>query len=202
MALLQDIEKKYQRADRALYDHDPATAARLLRELVESEPREPLFRWSLGYALSEMRDYERAIPELLQALKSDPRNVAALGCLGRVYMELGEWKRAEKAIRDRLALKKSPQHYVILAHILIETNRYASAIKCCLKAIDLDPAFAEAYLNLGLAYRHDKRFDEAVTAFREAVKHDSKYATAFRELGLTYYYLSKFDLAKKSRALA
>ena len=65
-------------------------------------------------ALSELKEYRRAIPEFRQALKLDPQNVAALGCLERAYMELGEWEKAEKAIRDRLALKKSPQHCAFL----------------------------------------------------------------------------------------
>ena len=51
MADLRELERKYKQADRALYHKgDPATAVKLLEELVTSEPREPLFRWSLGYA--------------------------------------------------------------------------------------------------------------------------------------------------------
>ena len=198
MVALRDVEKKYKQADQALYDHDPGKAARLLQELVEIEPREPLFHWSLGYALSELKEYRRAIPEFRQALKLDPQNVAALGCLGRAYMELGEWEKAEKAIRDRLALKKSPQHYVFLAHIMMETDRYATALECCRNAIDLDSSFAEAFLNLGLVYRHEKRWQEAIRALQKAVELDTKYAVAFREPGLTYYSRGKFDLAKKA----
>jgi hypothetical protein len=33
MAVVLTVEKKYQKAERALYDHDPCTAARLLKEL-------------------------------------------------------------------------------------------------------------------------------------------------------------------------
>src|SRR6266849_3891309 len=143
MAVWQVIEKKYKQADRALDKHDPKQAVRLLRDLVESEPREPLFHWRLGFALSEMKEYQRAILELQKALNLDPDNVAALGCLGRAHMELGEWKQAEKAIKHRLALQKSAAHYVFLAHIMMATNRYDSAVECCLKAIAHDSSFAE-----------------------------------------------------------
>jgi Flp pilus assembly protein TadD len=68
----------------------------LLRELVEAEPDEPLFHWRLGYALSEMQKHREAIKEFRQALKLDPKNVAALGCLGREYMEVGNGPKQKK----------------------------------------------------------------------------------------------------------
>ncbi len=198
MPALQNVEIKYKKADRALRNDDPAKAARLLRELVKAEPKEPLFHWSLGYAYSEMEEYGSAIPELKEALRLDPRNIAALGCLGKVYLELGKWTFAEKAFRKRLAIKESPQHFVFLAHVMMEKRLYDDAIDNCRKAIELDESFGEAYLNLGLAYRHKKRFDDAIGAFQKAIEGDSQYAAAYRELGLTYYAVSEFDLAKNA----
>jgi tetratricopeptide (TPR) repeat protein len=198
MSARKRIETKYKQADRALDRNDPHKAVCLLKELVASEPGEPLFHWRLGYALSEMEQYHSAIAAFRKALKLDRGNVPALGGLGRAYMELREWKRAEKAFRARLALKKSPQHYVFLAYILMKMARYDLAAECCRKAIELDPSFAEAYLNLGLALQRKKRFEEAIGAFESAVRLDDKDAVGFRELGLTYYSLGRFDLAKKA----
>src|SRR5437016_918980 len=98
----QITEKKYKQADLALSEKRPRKAARLLRELVRTEPDEPLFHWRLGYALSEMQEYRDAIHEFRQTLKLDPDNVPALGGLGCAYMELEEWDQAEKALRGRL----------------------------------------------------------------------------------------------------
>src|SRR5436309_1710408 len=120
-------KKKYKQADLAFDRQQFHEATRLLRQLVKHEPSEPLFRWKLGYALSEMKDYRGAIRECQQALKLDPQKVAALGCLGRAYMELGAWTEAETAIRERLSLKKCPQHCVFLAHILMQLARYDEA---------------------------------------------------------------------------
>lgn len=191
----QVIEKKYKQADHALDQNNPHKAARLLRDLVKSEPEEPLFHWLLGYALSEMNEYQGAIQEFQEALKLDPKNVAAWGCLGRTYMELEAWGPAEQALTARLALKKSPQHYVFLANVMMEMDRYDSAIECCRKAIELDPSFGEAFLNLGLAYRHEKQLDKAIAAIKKATELDTDYFIAFRELGLTYYYAARTSLA-------
>jgi len=198
MGVWRTIEKKYKEADLALTRNDPRRAERLLRQLVKSAPDEPLFHWRLGSALSEMKKYQPAVREFRQALQLDPRNVAALGCLGRVYMELGKWSLAEKAIRARLALKESPQHYIFLANILLTKNQYHAAAEYCKKAIQLDPSFEEAFLNLGLIYRHQNKIKDATAALERAVEIDSAYSVAFRELGLTYYLAAKFDLARKA----
>ncbi|HVA45492.1 MAG TPA: tetratricopeptide repeat protein [Pirellulales bacterium] len=195
-ASFRELEKKYSAADKALRGRKPTQAVRLLQQLVRTEPREPLFHWRLGSALSELKQYTRAISQFKQALDLDPQNIAALGLLGRAYIEVGEWQRAEEAIQARLALQKSPHYYVFLAHVMIETRRYAAAMEYCRQAIELDPSFSEAFLNLGLTYRHEKRLEDAVAAFQKAIELDAKYAAAFRELGLTYYDLAKFGLAE------
>jgi tetratricopeptide (TPR) repeat protein len=192
------IDHKHKMADQALDKNDPGKAERLLRELVDNEPEEPLFHWKRGYALIELQKYRQAIGEFRRALQLDPRNIATLGGLGRAYMELGKWQQAERAIKDRLSLKESPQHYVFLAHILMAMDRYKEAAETCLKAIKLDPLFSEAFLNLGLAYRHQKRIDEAIKVLRKAVELDDRYSVAWRELGLVLYAAHKLSLAKKA----
>lgn len=195
MSTLQILERKFKQADAALAKKDPKKAEKLLRELVASEPDEPLFHWKLGYALSESQQYAKAIPEFKKALKLDPENIAAVGCLGRAYVELGKWKEAEITLRKRLELEENPPYYVFLAHVLMQTDRFDEAIDTCRKALDLDPQFAEAYLNIGLAYRRKRKMDEAIEAFRNAIIFDSKYSLAYRELGLTYFARGEFVAA-------
>lgn len=196
MSALQTAVDKYRQAEAALDKNELETAESLLRELVFSEPNEPLFRWKLGYALSDLHQYPDAIREFEAALELDPKNVAALGGLGLAYMELGRWKEAEIAIRKRLEQKESPQHYVFLANILAQAGRYDEAIGACRKALDLNPTFAEAYLNIGLSHRHKGNVDEAIDAFKQAVRLDPAYSAAYRELGLTYYSRGEFKAAR------
>jgi len=198
MASLAVIEKKYKEADSALTKSNPSKAAHLLRELVKIEPDEPLFHWRLGYALSEMGRFRDAIIEFQQALKLDPVNIAAWGSLGKAYIELEDWKSAREAFEKRLSLKESPQHYVFLAYVLLQTEQFDQAAKCCRKAIDLDRSFAEAHYNLGFAYRYTNRRDQALVSFKRAVELDNKFSDGFRELGLSYYGIGDVLSAKKA----
>ncbi len=81
---------------------------------------------------------------------------------------------------------------------MMETERHDLAVEYCRRAIALDPSFAEAYLNLGLAYRHKKQNQEAISAFEKAVELDDRYSVGFRELGLTYYAEGGAQSAKKA----
>jgi superkiller protein 3 len=192
------LENRYREADQALKRNEPARAAEILRELVEIEPREPLFHWRLAYALSELREFPRAIVEFHRTLKLDPRNIAAWGGLGRVYMELRLWDLAEEAIQHRLDLKESPQHFVFFSYIMLQKKSYEKAAEACLRAIGLDPDFSEAYYNLGLAFRHRDQLDEATKAFEKAVDLDDHQADGFRELGLSYLGAGKLVQARSA----
>ena len=113
-------------------------------------------------------------------------------------MELRLWGPAEQAIRQRLRLKESPQQYVFLAYIRLQTDRNDSAAESCIKAIELDPTFSEAYYNLGFVYRNKEQINEAIAAFKKAVELDNEFSNGFRELGLSYFGADKLDQAKEA----
>jgi Flp pilus assembly protein TadD len=55
------------------------------------------------------------------------------------------------------------------------------------KAIALDPAFKEAWMNLGLVVMAQGRFDEALTCQREALRLDPESPDALNNLGMSHY---------------
>jgi tetratricopeptide (TPR) repeat protein len=197
MNALQTIEGKYRRAEKAQERGQLRQAARQFRQLSMDAPSEPLFHWKLGYVLMEMQDHQGAIREFRHALKLDPKNVAAFGGLGQAYMELGKWSLAEKAFRKRLALKRSPEQFVFLAHVLMMRERPREAAVMCRRAVALDSSFAEAFFNLGLAYRQWNKPKKAVEAFTKAIALDSQYADGYRELGWTCYARGDLESARK-----
>jgi len=196
MNALAEIESIYRAADDALDNNDAARAASLFRRLVRREPKEPLFRWKLGYALVESKKFDRAVDELRRAIRLDPKNVAAWGCLGRAFVGLQKWPAAEDAFRRRLSFKESPQQYVFLANVLVRRKKYADAAQCCEQAIVLDPSFGEAYLNLGVARRHLGQLKKASAAFERAIELDPNYSVAHRELGMTHLKLGDTTAAR------
>ncbi|MBT9312690.1 tetratricopeptide repeat protein, partial [Leptothoe kymatousa] len=59
----------------------------------------------------------------------------------------------------------------------------------------LNPEYATAYNNLGIAYSDLKRHDEAITAFNDGLKIDPQYTYAHTQLGNLYREQKQYDKA-------
>ena len=65
------------------------------------------------------------------------------------------------------------------------------------KAIELRPAFPEAWNELGYALRHQGRYDESVRAYDEALKLQPRYPEALEYLGEAYVKMGRLDDARR-----
>ena len=61
----------------------------------------------------------------------------------------------------------------------LEQNHYQEAIADLAKAIELDPACAEAYNARGYAYLREHQYTQAITDFTSAIRLNLKYANAY-----------------------
>ena len=77
----------------------------------------------------------------------------------------------------------------------MDEQKYADAIWDVTKAIDLNPAYAEAYNHRGLIYLKMKYSDRALGDFERAMELDYRLAVAHYNLGVTYNALGRFDEA-------
>jgi tetratricopeptide (TPR) repeat protein len=75
-------------------------------------------------------------------------------------------------------------------------GRYADAIACCTKAIELEPGIAETHTIRGRAYSGVGQFDKAVEDFTKAIEIDPKHATAYFNRGVAYARLGKNEDAR------
>ena len=57
-------------------------------------------------------------------------------------------------------------------------------MECYRRAIEIDPKYTLAYLNLGSAFDKLKKYNEALTSINTALEIAPKYATAHNNLGL------------------
>ncbi len=69
---------------------------------------------------------------------------------------------------------------------LAKQGRLDEAITEFRTALQADPRYAMAQLNLAYAYDRAKRVDEAIAAYRKAIDLDPKVAAAYNNLGVLY----------------
>ncbi len=66
----------------------------------------------------------------------------------------------------------------------VESGQYDKAIESFRKIIEIKPAYAEAYNNLGVVYHKLKLYDTAIDSYREAIKIKPDFADAHLNIGL------------------
>ena len=84
------------------------------------------------------------------------------------------------------------------AKAAFEQGHYEKAVEWYEKTIKLDPNNAEAYNNLGLAYRAmNARPSEIAWYFKTAIEINPQYAEAYDNLGKAYYGMGDFEKAEE-----
>jgi tetratricopeptide (TPR) repeat protein len=73
-----------------------------------------------------------------------------------------------------------------------------AAIQEFQKVVKLKPDYADAFVNLGVLYSTQKKFDQAEQAYEEAIRLKPTMAEAYYNLGVFY----EFHLKDTTRALA
>jgi tetratricopeptide (TPR) repeat protein len=141
--------------------------------------------WSfLASALVELRAYSNARSALgrLDGLAREELPYLVCICWGKYYDAIGDLKSAEKWYRK--AVVAAPAALVYLGGVLARQGRLAEAKRCHRRATRLpeDDRLArdEAYFNIGLILRAERRYRDAVVCFDRAIALDPKYSVAIK----------------------
>jgi len=74
---------------------------------------------------------------------------------------------------------------------------YDGAIAECKKALEINPNYAEAHSNLGVAYGDKGLVAQAIAEYKKAIKINPNDAEAYMNLAVAYYYKGEYSLAIK-----
>jgi len=77
-------------------------------------------------------------------------------------------------------------------------GQYEKAERDLRKALDLNPANAEAHDDLGVLMAHKKELDKAIEHFSKTIKLEPSYQKAYHNRATAYYLQGKFPLALSS----
>ena len=88
-------------------------------------------------------------------------------------------------------------HPESLLSVCVNEIPYKRAIASYDKAIKLDPNYANAYNNRGLAYYHEKDYKKAMADFNKAIELNPDFARAYNNRAYVYYQLKDVNKAKE-----
>ena len=122
---------------------DPEVGAQLVRDLetiVAIAPDKLQLRVLLVRAYQGLKQNEKAVPVLKEALKRDPFNPIIHYELGTAYMRLEQWENARLALTKSLEIEpEQPNAYTNLGMLSLHSGDGVDFVKQFLNAINVDP---------------------------------------------------------------
>ena len=130
------------------------------------------------------------------ALKLDPFNAKAYGCLGVIAFRQNAFLDAEVYFLKSIELNPTEGSYVELASLYCQMGRFDEATAKLHEALKLNPKDARAYIELGnvAIWKEDNK--EAVRHAREAVFVEPKNPETHRALAIALMRSEKYEEAE------
>jgi tetratricopeptide (TPR) repeat protein len=160
----------------------PASAAGAAQEQ-QGGDAEALVRTAFG--LYRQQKFDEALAASAQAARLSPADFRPHVVTGLVYAAQMKLKSASESFAKAIPLQpKNKQLYLLKAKADAGRGAKDEALAAARRALDIDPAYAEAYATIGDTLRWDKnRRDEALAAYRSALKADPHFLPAYEPLG-------------------
>jgi len=146
------------------------------------------FYESLGISNEAIRHFHEAL--LLLTSKKDTSQIYVRNHLGRIHLDIKQFKVAKEHLEASLNLNKQlnfkkgeAQTFALLGSVYEKTNDYEKALECQFKSMELfeklddSSGLALIYENLGSIYEDQERFDLAHAYFKKAFEYVSDHHT-------------------------
>ncbi|MEA1955680.1 MAG: tetratricopeptide repeat protein [Campylobacterota bacterium] len=144
-----DADELIQKADVAFEEEDYKKALAFLLEANNKASNNPDTLFKIGYILQKQNDNDEALSYYKQALEFDKKNEYIHNSLASIYRENREYISAQMHLRDSLALDNTnPITYYNYGNLLVDMDNSEEAINMYEKAIEINPDFEEAKVEL------------------------------------------------------
>ena len=151
----------------------------------------------------ESGDPEGAEKLYREILQIQPHQISALCALGDLFVNQKQYDEAidlySSALRNGFSSKSKAEILISLGKIFLDRYELIQATRTFEQAISLDPQSYRAHTNLGLALKHQSRFEGAERAYRQALELSPDNAgTIYNHLGFALRCQSRFEEATEA----
>lgn len=156
------MKKLWQAAQTAMKERKPFRAEKALLTILKFDEKNAAAYNRLGILYAKEQRYEDAVEcfEIAQSLDNNP---ASIHNAGLIYLEIGEYEKAEMAFLQAIELEGDvPARYMALAKVEEKLGRPKKAIEALENAYELDPSVATLRQILAIYEANDDM--EAATA--------------------------------------
>jgi CRP-like cAMP-binding protein/tetratricopeptide (TPR) repeat protein len=150
----------------------------------------------LGEIFSISGDNSRAIEACRKAIELDPHDHMALGLWAKLVPEENNQQTALKVLQEKLqAHPDFPDLHNDMGRLLYLFGHHTEASQHLLKALEINPDFHKARINLALCLSESGQVDDAI---RQLMLIETKGARVYYLLGTFFYRTGRFFHALKA----
>lgn len=163
---------------------------------VELDPLDAEARRSYAYTLIWVGERYEAISQLENAVSLQPRLKAAYFELAAQYLATDQNELAIATYDQILTLDRNDKRaYLRLCQAWAKVGRNDQAQGYCQDALDIDPQYANAWIEIGRAKYTRRNYEGSIEAFENCVNFGSRSIECWYLRGLAHYYLGHCDKA-------
>jgi predicted Zn-dependent protease len=176
---------------------DPQEMEIRFRKQLERDPGSVLAHFGMGIIWQGRSEYERAVQQFLEALKSHPDSLPVLRKLAESYQRLGRDKEAVQLLEKALSADRQDRSsYLLLAKSYQNLEEHSQAIRLYERLLLMKPVKDEVYYDLGVSYGRENRLALAHYNFGLFFKHTGERKKA------TFHFQKAEELSKGDPGLA
>ncbi|WP_377473248.1 MAG: tetratricopeptide repeat protein [Microcoleus anatoxicus] len=157
---------------------DYQKALEYCNEAIRLKPDDSLYYSQRAQTRCSLKDYQRATDDCNQALQLMPENSHAYHVRGRIYQAVEDYQAAIEDYSRSLRIdRQQPSVLMDRGRVFIKTGNYQNAVEDYTQVINLEPKYAQAYKNLGVAWTalEDQKeelanYQEALASYHQAIK--------------------------------
>lgn len=188
--------------------YDPAIT--IFQDATQRYPTAPRFFVGLGLALYGRGRYDDAVKALLRAADLDPSDARCYLFLSKAYDDSPDLAapvtdRFRRYAEEQPKNARAQYYYAVslwkakrIAGAAVERGTVETLLK---KSIALDPAFADAHVQLGDFYDEGHAYNQSIPQYERALALDPGLSDAHYRLGMDYVHIGRRDLARKELAV-
>ena len=153
---------------------------------------------NLGLIFARSQDFQKAKSFFKKAIEINPKYCNALTNLGVVLVDLKEHQNAESCFEKAIESdRNNPTAYFCLANLIKEKDgQFEKAKKYFEKAIEINPKYLEAEVNLGALFYNAGDNEKALTHYKKAIEIDPNSVLAYSNI--TNIYIAQLDNFEKA----
>ena len=182
--------------DVCLKESDAKIAALACTEALKLNSRDPALYHYRGNALSEAKEYQKAIDDYSKSIELNPSEAASYYGRGLTWQRL---KESQKAISDYTeAIRKSPKWispYFNRGLVFLEIVNTDDALADFNTVINLDSKKADGYSGRASAWRQKKNYEASIKDYTESIKLDSSNAIYYNDRGTVWSDIQNYEQA-------